>query len=87
MYTYQDEELCTPLRFMRRFGGTRFFHLQDGRRNQAKNVMEQISIIALQDDSLLGLLFYPDDGSGMFLRNVLFETDYTALHDGRFYSL
>jgi hypothetical protein len=36
---------------------------------------------------LLGLFFDPENGGGMFLRNVGFSPDYTELQPRRYYSL
>jgi hypothetical protein len=50
------------------------YHLQ--REGQARNQQEVDLLLA---GFLLGLLFEPEDGSGMFLQNVGLFLNYTAL--------
>jgi hypothetical protein len=67
---------CSPLKIKWCFGGICRLHLQDWRLSQARNQHE-----AGSKQGLLFLLFNPEDGGEIFLRNVgWFSTDYTALY-------
>jgi hypothetical protein len=71
-------DMMRPLKVNRRFGRTYSLHLQGrgiGRvRNQCKSGWQ----------AELGLLFYPEDGGDMLVRNVgWLSTDYTALYSKR----
>jgi hypothetical protein len=81
---YWNVTPCSPLRVNQCFAGTYRLHLQGWKVSQARNQHEYIQqaeciyilkIICLDDcllhaDFLLGLVFNPEKGSDMFLRNV-----------------
>jgi hypothetical protein len=56
----------------KRFGATYHLHLQDRKSAEQETNVQQV---ARQNR----LIFYPEDGSDTFLRNVGSHTDYTAL--------
>jgi hypothetical protein len=65
---------CNPLKVSRRLGGTYRLHLQGRRISQAGNQQKAVR-------ALLVLVFYPEDGGDMLLRDVgWLSTDYTALY-------
>jgi hypothetical protein len=63
----RDITPCSQVRVNRRFSGTYHLHLQDRRINQYNTSMK---VSASRAGFLLDLLFDPDGGGGMFLRNV-----------------
>jgi hypothetical protein len=63
-----DTTLCSPLKINRRFGTCRLC-LQGRRISQARNQCEKGGKHS-SAVFLLGLFFYPEDGSDMFLRNI-----------------
>jgi hypothetical protein len=68
----------------RHFGGTPYLHLQGPKVSQARN--ERISLPPASFGYLLGLLFEPEAGGEIFLRNVEVSPNYTALQHRRPYS-
>jgi hypothetical protein len=86
---FWDITPCSPLNVNRRFGGTYHLHLPGRRINRARNQCESRwqTWLCFHPDFLLCLLFDPEDGGDMFLRNVGgHSTDYTALYPIRQYS-
>jgi hypothetical protein len=68
---------CNPVKINRRFGGK-----YSGSKNKPSKKPAQIR--QRHAGLLLGLLFYPEYGSDMFLRNVgCISTDYTTSHPRR----
>jgi hypothetical protein len=63
----RDITPCSPVRVNRHFRGTYHLYLQDRRINQYKTSLKGS---ANRADFLFDLLFDPDGGGGMFLRNV-----------------
>jgi hypothetical protein len=75
MSVFWDITLCSPLKINRRFGLTCRLHFED-RRSRA--------FFIFHADFLLGILFDPEDGGDIFLRNFgRFLMDYTALYPRR----
>jgi hypothetical protein len=64
----------------RLFVGTICFHIQGRGANQARDTFRLPPVSA---GFLLGLLFCPGNGDGMFLRNVELYPNYTASHPRR----
>jgi hypothetical protein len=62
--------LCSPLKCYRSFEVTYLLLLQGGRISQSRPDVSRSIYYSIQVDFLLGLLFYSEDGSAMFLRNV-----------------
>jgi hypothetical protein len=78
----EDIKPCSPLKLNRSFRGTYCLHLQGRKIRQARNQRES----RWQAERLLGLVFDPEYGGYMFLRNVgWLSTDYTALYPRRHY--
>jgi hypothetical protein len=75
----RDVRPYNPAKVIRIFGATYHLQLQGRRERQARNQQESGPLI--RADFLLDLLFDPEDGGDMFLRNVVYlSPDYMALH-------
>jgi hypothetical protein len=69
---YPDISPCSPLKVNRLFGGKYWLHLQDRRISKGRNRTKQTGCACymLHYGFLPGLLFEPEDGGDMFVRNV-----------------
>jgi hypothetical protein len=75
---FWDITPCSPLKVNRRLGGS-------NNKPSKKPAWKQVA--SLHTGFLLGLVFHPEDGGDMFLRNVgWFLTGNTALYPRRYYS-
>jgi hypothetical protein len=79
-FVFWDMTSCSPWKVSRRFGGI-FRPSSSGSKNKSS---KKVACYLLHIGFLLGLFFYPEDGSDMFFRNISWiSTDYTALHPKR----
>jgi hypothetical protein len=75
---------CTSVKVQQRFGVTYFFHLQGKEtRGKAVAIRSVVSLAPVYARYLLALIFNPEYGNIIFLRNVSERQKYSASFSGK----